>query len=114
MSNNFNRYIIFWLSQAVSQFGSYITSFLLVLWAYTQNGITMTISLMTFFNYIPYIIVSLFTGTIVDTCNKKKIMLIADSIGDILGGIIVSVEKIKANSAKMIYILAMLSFMLEI
>lgn len=80
MNNNYKRYIIFWLSQAISQLGSSMTSFSLILWAYTQNGTAMTVSLMTFFNYVPYIIISLFAGTFVDTHSKKKIMLVADSI----------------------------------
>jgi len=80
MNNNFKRYIIFWLSQALSQFGSSMTSFALILWAYTQKKTAMTVSLMTFFNYIPYIIVSLFAGTFVDNHSKKKIMLVSDSI----------------------------------
>lgn len=83
MNNNFKRYIVFWLSQALSQFGSSMTSFALILWAYTQKGTAMTVSLMTFFNYIPYIIVSLFAGTFVDNHSKKKIMLVSDSIAAI-------------------------------
>ena len=83
MNNNFKRYIVFWLSQALSQFGSSMTSFALILWAYTQKGTAMTVSLMTFFNYIPYIIVSLFAGTFVDNHSKKKIILISDSIAAI-------------------------------
>lgn len=47
MKLNFNKYIIFWLSQSVSQLGSAMTSFALILWAYTQNGSTMTVSLMS-------------------------------------------------------------------
>lgn len=83
MNNNFKRYIVFWLSQALSQFGSSMTSFALILWSYTQKGTAMTVSLMTFFNYIPYIIVSLFAGTFVDNHSKKKIMLVSDSIAAI-------------------------------
>lgn len=83
MNNNFKRYIVFWLSQALSQLGSSMTSFALILWAYTQKGTVMTVSLMTFFNYIPYIIVSLFAGTFVDNHSKKKIMLVSDSIAAI-------------------------------
>lgn len=83
MNNNFKRYIVFWLSQTLSQFGSSMTSFALILWAYTQQGTAMTVSLMTFFNYIPYIIVSLFAGTFVDNHSKKKIMLVSDSIAAI-------------------------------
>ena len=85
MNNNFKRYIIFWLSQALSQLGSSMTGFALILWAYTQNSSAMTVSLMSFFNYMPYIIVSLFAGTFVDNHSKKKIMLISDSIAAEIG-----------------------------
>lgn len=80
MKQNFNKYIIFWLSQSISQLGSAMTSFALILWAYTQNGSAMTVSLMSFFNYVPYIIVSLFAGTFVDNHSKKIVMLVSDSI----------------------------------
>lgn len=80
MKQNFNKYIIFWLSQSVSQLGSAMTSFALILWAYTQNGSAMTVSLMSFYNYVPYIMVSLFAGTFVDNHSKKKVMLVSDSI----------------------------------
>ena len=83
MNNNFKRYIVFWLSQALSQLGSSMTSFALILWVYTQKETAMTVSLMAFFNYIPYIIVSLFAGTFVDNHSKKKIMLVSDSIAAI-------------------------------
>ena len=83
MNNSFKRYIIFWLSQALSQLGSSMTAFALILWAYTQNGSAMAISLMSFFNYVPYVIVSLFAGTFVDSHSKKKIMLVSDSIAAI-------------------------------
>lgn len=80
MNNNFKRYIVFWFSQALSQLGSSMTSFALILWAYTQRGTAMTVSLMTFFNYVPYIIASLFAGSFIDSHSKKKIMLASDSI----------------------------------
>lgn len=78
--NYYRRYILFWLSQALSQLGSSMTTFALILWAYTQNGTAMTVSLMTFFNYLPYIIMSWFAGAFVDNHGKKKIMLVSDSI----------------------------------
>lgn len=55
MNNSFKRYIVFWLSQALSQLGSSMTGFALILWVYTQKETAMTVSLMTFFNYIPYL-----------------------------------------------------------
>ena len=80
MNKDFKKYIVFWLSQSASQLGSSMTSFALILWVYTQNGSAMTISLMSFFNYMPYIIVSLFAGTFVDNHSKRKIMLVVDTI----------------------------------
>lgn len=80
MNNNFKKYIIFWLSQSVSQLGSQMTGFALILWAYTKNNSALTVSLMSFCSYVPYIIVSLFAGAFVDSHSKKKIMLAADTI----------------------------------
>lgn len=93
MNNNFKRYIIFWLSQALSQLGSSMTGFALVLWAYTQNGSAMTVSLMSFYNYMPYIIVSLFAGAFVDSHSKKKIMLVSDSVAAICSAVIFVLNK---------------------
>lgn len=47
MKYNFRKYIIFWLSQTLSQLGSAITSFALILWMYMQNGSEMTVSLIS-------------------------------------------------------------------
>ncbi len=80
MKNNFKKYILLWLSQSVSQLGSSMTSFALILWAYGQNNSAMTVSLMTFFRFMPDVAVSLFAGAAVDRYSKKKIMLITDSI----------------------------------
>lgn len=83
MNHNFKKYIIFWLSQAVSQLGSQLTGFALILWAYSQSHSAMTVSLMTFFNYVPYILVSLAAGAFVDSHSKKRIMLVSDTIAAI-------------------------------
>lgn len=80
MNKNFRRYIIFWLSQSISQLGSSMTGFALILWMFGLNGSAMTVSLLTFFWYVPNIILSLFSGAVVDRFSKKKLMLITDSV----------------------------------
>lgn len=75
-----NNYIVFWLSQSVSQLGSSMTSFALIIWAYKQTNSVMTVSLLTFFSYLPYILLSIFAGAFVDNHKKKSIMLWTDSI----------------------------------
>ncbi|MDE6518450.1 MAG: MFS transporter [Acetatifactor sp.] len=72
--------MILWLSQCVSQLGSSMTSFALILWAYEQSRSALSVSLMSFCDYVPYILVSMFVGAFVDGHSKKAIMLVSDSI----------------------------------
>ena len=74
------KYIVLWLSQSVSGLGSSMTGFALVLWAYGQSRSAMSVSLMSFCNYVPYVILSLFVGGFIDRHKKKTIMLVSDSI----------------------------------
>lgn len=77
--NQLRKYILLWATQSVSQLGSAMTGFALTLWAYEQTSSAMTVSLMSFCNYVPYIFVSLFAGSFVDRHNKKAVMLVSDS-----------------------------------
>ena len=77
---SFKKYIILWLSQSVSGLGSSMTGFALVLWAYGQSHSAMSVSLMSFCNYVPYVFLSLFVGSFIDRHKKKTIMLVSDSI----------------------------------
>lgn len=77
---SFKKYIVLWLSQSLSGLGSSMTGFALVLWAYGQSHCAMSVSLMSFCNYVPYVLLSLFVGSFIDRHKKKKIMLVSDSI----------------------------------
>ncbi len=87
---NFKKYIVLWLSQSVSQLGSSMTSFALVLWAYERSRSALSVSLMSFCDYVPYIVVSLFVGAFVDSHRKKSVMLTADTVAA-LGSFVVLV-----------------------
>lgn len=80
MENKFKKYIVLWLSQSVSGLGSSMTGFALVLWAYEQSNSAMSVSLMSFCNYVPFVLLSLFAGNFIDRHKKKTIMLASDSI----------------------------------
>lgn len=80
MKNNMKKYILFWLTQAISNLGSSITSFALTLWLYTVNHSAMQLSLMMFCRYIPYVVSGPWVGGFVDRHNKKKIMLVCDLV----------------------------------
>lgn len=77
---NFKKYVILWLSQCVSQLGSSMTAFALVLWAYGQSGSAFSVSVMSFCQYVPYILLSIVVGTFIDSHKKKTIMLVSDTI----------------------------------
>lgn len=80
MKTNLKRFSMFFISQTVSQMGSSMTSFALIIWAYSNTGQVMSSSILAICSKIPYIIISLFGGTIADRVSKKKIMLICDLI----------------------------------
>lgn len=81
--NKWSAFVAFWLSQAVSQLGSSMTGYALNLWVFSKTHSAMTLSLMSFWMYLPYIIVSVFAGAFIDQHKKKPIMLITDTIAAI-------------------------------
>lgn len=109
MEKNYKKYIVFWLSQAISQLGSQMTGFALILWAYGQHNSAMTVSLMSFFNYVPYILVSVVAGSFVDSHRKKSIILAADSIAALCS---VTVLGLGLSGALQIYHIYMINFVL--
>jgi MFS transporter, DHA3 family, macrolide efflux protein len=76
----YKKFLMFWSSQSISQLGSAMTSFALTIWVYKQTSSAMAVSLLTFFYYVPFIIVSLFSGNVVDNHTKEPIMLWSDTI----------------------------------
>lgn len=77
---NFKTFIVFWLSQTVSQLGSAMTDYALVLWVYGQTNSALSVSLLTLCSYAPYVLVSVFAGGFADHHRKKSIMLCADTV----------------------------------
>ncbi len=77
--NKMYNFMIFFISQTVSELGTSMTGFATVIWMYSNSGQVMSSSLLAICSTVPYLIVSLFGGAVVDKTNKKKIMLICDS-----------------------------------
>jgi DHA3 family macrolide efflux protein-like MFS transporter len=72
----------FWLlfaGQSLSQMGSAMTSFALIIWAYRKQGTVMSIASLSVFSYLPYVIVSIFAGAVIDKFKKKNILLVCDA-----------------------------------
>lgn len=72
--------LLLWSTQALSNLGSAMTNFALVVWSYSRYGSALTTALLTVCAYAPYVLLSIFAGALSDRWNKKKTMLICDAL----------------------------------
>lgn len=73
-------FLLLWITQAFSGLGSSMTSYALVVWSYSQEGSALKTALLMVCSYAPYVIFSIFTGALSDRWDKKKTMLVCDTI----------------------------------
>jgi len=76
-------FLILWSSQSLSQFGSSMTSYSLIIWAFEKQDSVLSTSLLVICSLLPSILLSFLAGTFIDKWNKKLIMLISDTIAAI-------------------------------
>lgn len=76
----FKQFIIFWISQSVSQLGSSMTAYAMTIWIYKETKSAMAVSMLMFCTYLPMIIASVSAGAYIDSHSKKKIMLVSDTV----------------------------------
>lgn len=74
-------FLIFWIGQAISQLGSSMTSFALTILVFEQTKSAMAVSLITLCSYLPYILISILAGDVVDRHSKKNILIVSDTVG---------------------------------
>lgn len=79
LNKNMKNFILLFAGQTVSQMGSAMTGFAVIIWAYTQAGEVMASSVLAFCSAVPYLIVSLLGGAVADRFSKKRIMLVCDA-----------------------------------
>jgi len=72
-------FLIIWVGQFVSQIGTALTRFALLIWLYQQTGSAMDVALLGFFSFLPAFLISPFAGVWVDRLDRRKVMLLADS-----------------------------------
>ncbi|MFW9818634.1 MAG: MFS transporter [Candidatus Thorarchaeota archaeon] len=78
--SSFTSYIFFWIGQLISIFGSSIVYFALTWWLtdLTESAIVLSIGSLSYL--IPFILVSLIGGVVADKYDRKKVILIVDSL----------------------------------
>jgi len=73
-------FYILWSTQGVSQLGSTMTGFALTLWVYQSTGSALQTALLSICSYAPYVLMSIFAGALSDKWDKKKTMLVCDTL----------------------------------
>ena len=76
-------FIIIWMGQLMSMIGSGLIGFALGIWIYTETGQATPFAMTALFSILPRILLSPVTGAVTDRWNRKRIMLIADSLSGV-------------------------------
>ncbi len=71
-------FLILWSTQALSALGSAMTGFALVIWSYQQEGSALTTAGLAVASYAPYVLLSIFAGSLVDRWDKRKTLVACD------------------------------------
>ena len=71
-------FIIVWLGQLVSLFGTSLSRFALTIWAWELTGEATALALVGLFSFAPGIFLSPIAGALVDRWNRKFVMMISD------------------------------------
>ncbi len=73
-------FYILWATQGLSQLGSTMTNFALTLWLYQETGSALKTALLSVCSYVPYVLTSIFAGALSDRWDKKRTMLVCDTL----------------------------------
>ncbi len=78
LSKELRSFLLLWSSQTVSELGTAMTNYALIIWVYGQKGTASSITLLTICSFLPTILFRFIAGTLADRWDKKHIMLFAD------------------------------------
>ena len=78
--NWMRKFIPIWSAQIFSLLGSGLVEFALVWWITQKTGSAAMLATATLVAILPQVILGPFTGALVDRWNRRKVMIIADSV----------------------------------
>lgn len=105
-------FLLLWSSQAVSELGTAMVNFALIIWIHEQQGTVSSVTLLTLCSFLPTILFRFVAGALADAWNKKRIMLLADALAACGTGVIWLLFSKDALQIGHIYVInVLLSFM---
>ena len=105
-------FLILWSSQTVSELGTAMTNYALIVWMYGQKGDATSLTLMTLCAFLPTILFRFAAGTMADRWDKKRIMLLSDLFAACGTVVILALHSCSALRPWHLYVInVLLSFM---
>lgn len=75
----FSNFVVVWFGELISVIGTSMTTFALMIYAFNRVGRASTTALLGLASVLPFVLLSPIAGTIVDSHDRKRIMLAADA-----------------------------------
>jgi DHA3 family macrolide efflux protein-like MFS transporter len=84
-NNNFTQgwkvpFFTIWIGQAFSLLGSALVGFALIWWMTDTTGSATVLATAAIFEFLPRVFVGPLAGTLVDRWNRRRVMLVADTV----------------------------------
>ena len=76
-------FLLVWLGQVASLFGSKLTEFALGVWVYQQTGSITQFGFILVLIYVPNILISPVAGALVDRTNRRTVMIFCNTVAGI-------------------------------
>jgi MFS family permease len=102
------RFLIIWMGQLASMIGSGLIGFALSVWIFKVTGQATPFALTALFSTLPRILLSPVAGALTDRWNRKKIMIISDSLSGLLTLLVAVLLSINQMEVWMIYLISFL------
>lgn len=97
------KFLTLWIGQSFSTLGSAMTAYALVIWSYGSKGSALMTALLMVCSYAPYVLFSVFAGTLADRWDKKRTLLVCDSVAALCTVMVLVLLKRNALSLWHIY-----------
>lgn len=106
VQKSFKKFMVIWTGQFLSILGSGISSFGLSIWVLARTGSNTGFALSFLFQVLPGILFAPIAGSFADRFNRKRILLITDSLDALLKLLMIAL--LYFDSMNLIYVYAIL------
>ena len=107
--HSWNTFLTVWAGQFVSTLGSSLTAFAAAWWVFERTGSATQFSLTVLFEVLPFVFVSPFAGVIVDRYNRRRVMVLSDTVAALSSALLLGLLLIGQLEVWHIYLATLLN-----